>query len=209
MIPCPCQICRHTCHSRHGGRKSQTRFLRILFRFQPIDKDGFSLRIIAILEQNQRRTRKISSTTAPHPHCPLRCRLRAGLWPPRMKVGYGYHLAHFGACWGDFQRAKSKAGERSGVVPAPTPVASAHSAGSCGRSVTGVAGRLFRQAVGSKTEKVLQLREKLRGHNYTVRSSIFASQTTTATMAGAAQTLSARSFNECWRTSKTEKSTQS
>ena len=51
-------------------------------------------------------------------------------------------------------------------MPAPTPVASAHSAGSCGRSVTGVAGRLFRQAVGSKTEKVLQLREKLRGHNY-------------------------------------------
>ena len=95
---------------------------KVSTNFVPISANRqrrFSLRIIAILEQNQRRTRKISSHTAPCPRCQPCRRLRAGLWPPRVKVGYGYHLAHFGACWGDFQRAESKAGERGGSCPPP------------------------------------------------------------------------------------------
>lgn len=39
--------------------------------------------------------------------------------------------AYLGACWGAFRYAESEAGERGGVVDAPAPVTSAHSAGSC------------------------------------------------------------------------------
>ena len=39
--------------------------------------------------------------------------------------------AYLGACWGAFRCAESEAGERGGVVDAPVPVTSAHSAGSC------------------------------------------------------------------------------
>ncbi len=143
-------------HLSQPSRRAKKKPDKVSTNFVPISANRqrrFSLRIIAILEQNQRRTRKISSHTAPCPRCQPCRRLRAGLWPPRVKVGYGYHLAHFGACWGDFQRAESKAGERGGVVDAPTPVTSAHSAGSCGRSVTGVAGRLFSAGGGGKNRK--------------------------------------------------------
>lgn len=91
-----------------------------------------SPRKIAILEQNQRRTRKIPSHTAPRVRCPPYCRLWAGVWPRRAEVGYGYHPACLGACRGAFRCAEKAAGERGGVVRAPTPATSAHSAGSCG-----------------------------------------------------------------------------
>ena len=61
----------------------------------------------------------IFSNTEPRTRCPPCCRLRADLWLPRWKVGYGYHPAHLGVCWGDFQRVDRKAGERGGVVHAP------------------------------------------------------------------------------------------
>ena len=44
-------------------------------------------------------------------------------------MGYGYHPAYLGACWGAFRRAESEAGERGGVVDAPAPVTSAHTVG--------------------------------------------------------------------------------
>ena len=93
---------------------------------------AISPRKIAILEQNQRRTRKIPSHTAPRVRCPPYCRLWAGVWPRRAEVGCGYHPACLGACRGAFRCAEKAAGERGGVVCAPTPVTSAHSAGSCG-----------------------------------------------------------------------------
>lgn len=77
--------------------------------------------------------------------------------------GTGYHPAHLGACRGAFRCAESEAGERGGVVDAPAPVTSAHSAGSFTGSATGVVKWLFRWAVGSRTEIIPQLREKLRG----------------------------------------------
>ena len=68
-----------------------------------------SPRKIAILEQNQRRTRKIPSHTAPRVRCPPYCRLWAGVWPRRAEVGYGYHPACLGACRGAFRCAEKAA----------------------------------------------------------------------------------------------------
>ena len=93
---------------------------------------AISPRKIAILEQNQRRIRKIPSHTAPRTRCPPCCRLWAAVWPRRAEAGYGYHPPHLWACRGAFRCAESIAGERGGVVRAPTPATSAHSAGSCG-----------------------------------------------------------------------------
>ena len=80
---------------------------------------AISPRKIAILEQNQRRKRKIPSHTAPRARCPPCCRLWAALWPRRVEAGYGYHPAHLRACRGAFRCAESIAGERGGVVRAP------------------------------------------------------------------------------------------
>ena len=66
--------------------------------------------------------------------------------------------------------ARRKYSRRKGWGRArPTPVTSAHSAGSFTGSTTGVVRWLFRRAVGSETEKVPQLRKKLRGHNKNLR----------------------------------------
>ena len=108
---------------------------------------------ITILEQTQGRKRKVYSHTAPRAGCPRCCRLWAVVWPRRAEVGYGYPPAYLGACWGAFRGAESEAGERGGVVDAPAPVTSAHSAGSFTGSATGVVKWLFRRAVGTETEK--------------------------------------------------------
>lgn len=63
--------------------------------------------------------REISRATTPLTRCPPCCRLWADVWPRRAEVGYGYHPAYLGACWGAFRCAESEAGERGGVVPAP------------------------------------------------------------------------------------------
>ena len=69
---------------------------------------------ITILEQTQGRKRKVYSHTAPRAGCPRCCRLWADVWPRRAEVGYGYHPAYLGACWGAFRCAESEAGERAG-----------------------------------------------------------------------------------------------
>ena len=73
-----------------------------------------------------------SQSHAPRARCPPCCRLWAAVWPRGAEVGYGYHPAYLDACWGAFRCTESEAGERGGVVDAPAPVTSAHSAGSCG-----------------------------------------------------------------------------
>ena len=108
---------------------------------------------IAILEQNQRRKREISIHTAPLARCPPCCRLWAAVWPCRAEVGYGYHPAHLGACRGAFWYAESIAGEKGGVVRAPTPVTSAHSAGSCGIPPPALWSGIFGGRWGRKQEK--------------------------------------------------------
>ena len=107
------------------------RKLSFLFGFGQRIYPAISPRKTAILEQNQRRKREISSRTTSRARCPPCCRLWAVVWPRRAKVGYGYLPAYLGACWGAFRCAESEAGERGGVVDAPAPVTSARSAGSC------------------------------------------------------------------------------
>lgn len=102
-----------------------------MYRFLTEAHDAVSLQKITILEQTQGRKREIRSHTAPHAGCPPCCRLWADLWPRRAEVGYGYHPAYLDACWGAFRCTESEAGERGGVVDAPTPVTSARSADSC------------------------------------------------------------------------------
>ena len=134
-----------------------------MYRFLPEAHDAVSFRKITLLEQTQGRKRGIRSHAEPRARCPPCCRLRTAVWPREAEVGYGYHPAHLGACRGAFRCAESEAGERGGVVDAPAPVTSAHSAGSFTGSATGVVKWLFRRAVGSRTEMIPQLREKLRG----------------------------------------------
>ena len=112
-----------------------------------------SPRKIAIWEQHQRRTREISSHTAPRARCPPCCRLWADLWPRRAELGYGYHPACLGACRGAFRCAEKEAGERGGVVRAPTPVTSAHSAGSCGIPPPALWNGIFGGRWGRKQKK--------------------------------------------------------
>lgn len=129
------------------------RKLSFLFGFGQRIYPAISPRKTAILEQNQRRKREISSRTTSRARCPPRCRLWADLWPRRAEVGYGYHLALFEACWGAFRCAEKAAGERGGVVRAPTPVTSAHSAGSCGIPPPALWNGIFGGRWGRKQKK--------------------------------------------------------
>ena len=81
-----------------------------MYRFLTAVHDAVSFRKITILEENQRSKREFPRYAAPRALCPPCCRLWAGVWPRRAEVGYGYHPAHLGACWGAFRCAESEAG---------------------------------------------------------------------------------------------------
>ena len=134
-----------------------------MYRFLPEAHDAISLRKITILEQTRGRKRDIHSPTAPRARCPPCCRLWAAVWPRGAEVGYGYPPAYLGACWGSFSVRRKRSRRKGRRRGRPRPGHFCPQCGQLRRSTSGVVEGDFRRAVGSRTEMIPQLREKLRG----------------------------------------------
>lgn len=134
-----------------------------MYRFLPEAHNAVSLRKITILEQTQGRKREIRSHTAPHAGCPPCCRLRTAVWPRRAKVGYGIPPSSFGSVSGSFSVRRKRSRRKGRRRGRPRPGHFCPQCGQLRRSTTGVVEGDFRRAVGSRTEKIPQLWEKLRG----------------------------------------------